>query len=111
MTNGVREMNSGTRAGLSRAGAVGAAVALFLGAGVTIATPASASSCDLYDKINYDSAEIRDYGRSCSYIAVRHGYDPVWSNYNFWTAWYGGYGDWYNTPDTPVLFAVQTIGT
>lgn len=96
-----------------RLAAAALVVTLLLGgaAALSAAPPAAAADC------NYFSEELGDHARvfrnstsTCAYIGVRHKYDPVWSINNYWTAWYGGSGYSYSTPDQPVLYQVQTKG-
>ncbi len=73
------------------------------------ALPANAVACSTSSGVGRDSAWISEgAGSSCTYIAVRHYYDPVWSASNYWTSWYGGSGSYYSTRETPVLIRYQT---
>jgi len=75
---------------------------------VASSEPARAAECGVLSWDSNDQAFIVDYARNCSWLNVRHKYDPVWSFNNYWTSWYGGYGDAYNTPQNPVLYLVGT---
>lgn len=72
------------------------AVAVLLAACAQFASAetASASTCGPRSggSTTFQAAWIQNTGGGCSYIAVRHRYDPVWSNYNYWTSWSGGFG-------------------
>lgn len=69
---------------------------------------AQASGCDFIASRESHHGVIREYGNSCTYLAVRHRYDPVWSANNYYTAWSGGYGSEYRDREDPELLFLQT---
>ena len=71
-------------------------------------TGAQADTCHTSNYSVGDQATIMDLNGGCSYIGVRHKYDPVWSMNTYWTAWHGGSADQYWTPRMPVLFLADT---
>lgn len=87
--------------------AVGAVlVAAMLGAGLVVQNSTGAAAvidCDTTIWNRDHRAYIKEVD-GCSYIAIRHKYDPVWSSLNYWTGWSGGYGSYYVTLRTPYLY-------
>ncbi len=58
-----------------------------------IAPTAHASGCTVRSGASYTShtAWVMGVSLACNYMGVRHRYDPVWSNSNYYTSWSGGY--------------------
>ncbi|WP_282944537.1 hypothetical protein [Cellulomonas endometrii] len=80
-----------------------AAAGLLMALAVPAGT-ASAASCDWLSRTISDySARVDEVGTTCSYLRIRHYYDPVWSGTNYWTNWVGGTGSSYTTANNPVV--------
>ena len=69
---------------------------------------AQAAGCDVIAYRESHHGVIMEYGNSCSYIAIRHRYDPVWSANNYYTAWSGGAGSLYRDREDADLLFLQT---
>jgi len=95
-----------------RRGSGGALVTILLALGVLTHVPsASAVGCTVRSggSSSTHSAWIYDPDSTCSWIRVRHRYDPVWSMNNFWTQWAGGSGNGpYYTASTAVYLYYET---
>lgn len=83
---------------------------------LAIGTPATAqaSYCEyVQGRVSgKHSAYVRATPGTCTWTQVRHQYDPVWSNTNYWTNWISGSGSnlYAQTPNTAVLFYIQSRG-
>jgi len=86
-----------------------AAAALVLALVVPVGS-ASAGDCGWYSRTVGDYSARVDKMGDCSYIGVRHYYDPVWSANNYWTAWKGGAGSSYTTANNPVVVFHEATG-
>ncbi len=68
-------------------------------------TASEASSCvteELYSTAQDRAWTLRTSGDDCEAVWVKHQYDPIWSQINYWTPKYvGRYGA--ATPSTPEL--------
>lgn len=89
---------------------MGLVAGLLLTMAVPAGPAAAATSCDWMSRtINSEQARV-DRFSTCTYIGIRHYYDPIWSANNYWTSWYGGTGKSYTTPKNPVLTRHEATG-
>lgn len=75
----------------SRSRIVAAVFAIALGSLAASSVPAGsahASSCTYHPSLNHaDDYAVTTALSTCTQVAVRHLYDPVWSSTNYWTGW------------------------